>query len=163
MKDLQVLDPLNALVELWRREEVGVGQGNSSKVIQEFEVRNSVVFPTEFRNYLFLCDGMYPDASRDTDRRGFCFWPLHNIKPAFTEFERGQAHETRNLDPALKKYFIFADYLQWSWAYAINLTTDGGNGTIVRVEEPGRVVVVSQSFFEFIRLYIEDSKYIYKS
>jgi hypothetical protein len=97
MKNANVLDPLNTLFELWRTEEVGIGSGNSAKSIQEFEIRNSVLLPTDFRSYLLLGDGMYPDANRDTDRRGFCFWPLQRIKSAFSEFERERAPKAGNL------------------------------------------------------------------
>jgi hypothetical protein len=102
-------------------------------------------------------------AGRDTDRAGFCFWPLPRIVSALDEFGNNKDLRTHLLDPRLKDYFIFADYLHWSWAYAIRLTGDiDARGAIFKVDEPTHLSKVADSFTEFVALYLSDSSRLYE-
>ena len=55
------------------------------------------------------------------------------------------------------EYFVFADYLQWSWAYAVRLRSEDSSVILVGAEGD----VVAASFSEFVRLYIEDAEALY--
>jgi hypothetical protein len=59
--------------------------------------------------------------------------------------------------PDPQAHFVFADYLQWSWAYAIRLGTSG-NPVIFVGAEGG---VVANSFTEFVALYVQDAEALY--
>ncbi len=56
-----------------------------------------------------------------------------------------------------EEYFVFADYFQWSWAYAIRLGSEDSSVILVGAEGD----VVAASFSEFVRLYIEDAEALY--
>ena len=68
----------------------------------------------------------------------------------------------RMFDPVLPgfpddtKFFVFADYLQWSWAYSIRLA-GAMSGRIVIVGKPVPEIV-ADSFDEFVRLYVADAE-----
>jgi hypothetical protein len=158
----KITNQINSLIELWRSEGVGISQGKTVEKIQEFEKRNSVSLPDDFRHYLLRVNGMYPQASQDTDRRGFCFWPLQRVVSVVNEFENNPAHKNDRIDASLENYFVFADYLQWSWAYAIQLRLGSGLARdIVKVDEPSRSIVIASSFAEFLELYLIDSPRLY--
>jgi hypothetical protein len=58
-------------------------------------------------------------AGHDCDPIGFAFWPLARVKSVAEAFAEHTLALPKVSDPA--RYFVFADYLQWSWAYAIHL------------------------------------------
>lgn len=104
----------------WEAEGVNIGDPNSQRRIGEFERDRQVTLPSDFTQYLLRANGMRPVVP-DADRNGYCFWPLERIRSAADEFREPyhRKKETDLTNPELTKYFIFADYLQWSWAFAI--------------------------------------------
>ena len=91
------------------------------------------------------------------DSNLFAFWSLERIKPVADEcpeLEGAKGHES---------YFVFADYMIWSWGYAINLdanSSDAGEVILIGGRRPQQV---ARSFFDFIGLYVQDSKDLYAS
>jgi hypothetical protein len=56
-------------------------------------------------------------------------------------------------------YFLFADYLQWSWAYAIRLGSNATHDVIlVGTRKPQKAAA---TFSEFLELYFRDSQDLY--
>ena len=53
---------LRLLLELWGAEGVGIARGSAPENIQEFEERNSLLLPEEFKIYLSTVNGMCPEG-----------------------------------------------------------------------------------------------------
>ena len=111
------------------------------------------------RQYLSAANGMPTIPGSDVDSNGFRFWPLEHIRPVPTVCAEAGVPVPAVKDPA--RYFVFADYFDWSWAYAIDLSrSDAGSQPIVHVGtlEPK---TVAHSFTEFVDLYVQDSRDLY--
>ena len=105
---------LDRLIARWQAEGAVIRRGVQEEFLSEFEEHNGVVLPWDFKRYFLTADGLSNDG-----RDGFLFWPLASVKsvPAVCKEEKVPL-------PVVDKpnqYFVFADYLQWSWAYAIYL------------------------------------------
>lgn len=142
------------LLEHWKGSGPTVNSGASIQKIGEFEKKNSVVLPIDFVEYLTLANGF--DQSRNyQDNWGFNFWPIEYLCRV-SEYAEGKWYFEKS-----EAYFIFCDYLDLSWVYALHVG-DGGNGEVLLVgthdEKPQ---VIAQSFSEFVRLYLENNSALY--
>jgi len=58
--------------------------------------------------------------------------------------------------------FVFADYLDWSWAYAIRLlATPSESGHIFMIGKQETPIQIAESFSDFVELYLVDSPILY--
>jgi SMI1/KNR4 family protein SUKH-1 len=147
------------LISHWRSLNFLIAPGNSEQTIREFESRKNVIFPPDFREYLLSVNGMLQAGGYDCDPNGFAFWPLSFIKSVREESlnHSSSLPEVQDLD----EHFVFVDYLQWCWAYAIRLTprpSDGGQVIHVGKLHPK---VIASSFTEFVDLYLGDDVELY--
>ena len=145
------------LISYWEAEGLSIGTGNSRGSLDEFENRNSVKLPNDFRHYLTATGGMLPGSNGDT--KGFHFWPLSDLKSVTVVCaETGvPLPEGERLD----KHFVFADYREWSWAYAIDLSgLAEGDHPIIHVGTL-QPKTVARSFSEFLDLYLRDALELY--
>ena len=152
-------EPSDKLVRHWRSLNLLIAPGNPEERVQEFESRKGVVLPHDFREYLLCVNGMVQSGGQDCDPSGFAFWPLARVKSVSDEYAR---HSTpmRKVQDA-DEHFVFVDYLQWCWAYAIRLGP--------RVSDGGQVIpvgtlhhkVIAGSFTEFVDLYLRDARELY--
>lgn len=145
------------LTSYWKSEGISIGTGNSPVSLDEFENRNSVKLPEDFRNYLKATDGMVP--MRNCDSKGFRFWPLSEIGavPAVCADNGVLLPDVEHLD----KHFVFADYREWSWAYAIDLSgPQGAEHSIIHVGTL-KPKTAARSFTQFIDLYLRDARELY--
>jgi hypothetical protein len=133
--------------------------GAPSDALRDFETRHGVRLPPEMRNYLLQLDGMGASWPDDQDARLFSFWQLAQIRPVNEELA---SHGLPPI-PGVDHYFVFADFMTWSWAYAINLAADSttGNEVVLIGTEDGRPLRVAGSFGEFVDLYVSNSPQIY--
>ena len=144
------------LLSHWKRQGLALAKGNAETTLIDFEARNSLRLPPDMRQYLSVANGMPSIPGSYVDPNGFRFWPLEHIRPVPTV-----CAEAGVPSPAVKdseRYFVFADYFDWSWAYAIDLgRSDSGSQPIIHVGtlEPK---TVAHSFTEFVDLYIQDSR-----
>lgn len=145
------------LIQHWRTEGLIVVPGVAEEETREFETRHDVALPPDFRKYLSHVNGMAQIGGQDCDGKYFAFWPLHRIKPVPQECaeNKAQVPVIENVDA----YFAFADYMQWSWAYAICLAS----------KQRGKILqfgtlsprIVANSFTEFVEAYVRDSEQLY--
>lgn len=137
---------------VWTLQKLGVRPGVTSDDVHAFEQKYSVRLPADLADYLLTIDGMY-----DSDNEGFAFWPLRQLKTVPEETK-----DYSNFDDA-DTYFVFADYLIWSWAYAIRLSRDlSQENTVIGIgwNSPKRM---AKSFSDFIELYFVDDPVLYGS
>jgi len=144
------------LVEYWRAQGLSLPAGCDREAIGNFERAHRVALPAEMSAYLMFADGMQQTFRDAWDKDGFAFYPLSAIGSVP---EIGQRY-----NPPLARFssdedfFIFADYLQVSWSYAIRLRGEGNRIVIVGKEIPE---IVAESFQEFVALYVTGSKRLY--
>jgi hypothetical protein len=151
--------PYCQLADYWKSQGLSLPSGNLEETVRDFETRCAVTFPPDLREYLLNIDGMRQVGGHDCDANGFAFWPLARIKNIVTIYR-----EESKAPPGLHEedqYYVFADYLQWSWAYAIRLSN--------RPSEPNHVIhvgtvlpkIIAASFTDFVDLYLQDAPALY--
>jgi hypothetical protein len=143
------------LITTWVNEGLAIRPGCAASALDAFEARENARLPVDLREFLLLANGAGMDA------RGFSFWPLE----AYESFDRAVVRHDANLptvsDP--QSYYVFCDYLHWSWAYSIRLDPAQGLSVGNPVVPIGmtEVFVVANSFSEFATLVREDSPRLY--
>jgi hypothetical protein len=143
------------LVEYWQSQSMRLAQPADEAQVKEFERRYDLDMIPEFRAYLMTVNGMLQSGSDDCDSHLFAFWQLDRIRPVVEECPELQ------LSPEEGRYFVFADYMIWSWAYAIDLMAPSATAGNVILVGGLRQQRVSSTFSEFVRLYVEDSRELY--
>ena len=118
------------------------GEGILSEEIKEFEAKNEIVFPLDFREYLMELNGMM-GYSTDDDMR---FYPLKEIR------------KCNYLDPKYqvlnKNYYVFADFSVQLFNYAIELlpiSSETNSVCLIGAEAP---ILMAQSFTDFLKIYL---------
>ena len=147
------------LLSHWKRQGLVLAKGNDETTLIDFETKNSLRLPPDMRQYLSDANGMPSIPGSDVDSNGFRFWPLEHIRPVPTVCAEGEVPIPDVKDSL--RYFVFADYFDWSWAYAIDLSrADSGSQPIIHVGTL-KPKTVAHSFTEFVDLYIQDAKELY--
>lgn len=146
----------------WRSQGIALARASIESQIRDFESRYDVRLPLDFRDYFLCVNGMETYWPNAQDQQGYSFWPLERIKAVPEEAGNHQYGDRWSRVPGAKSLFIFADYLDWSWAYAIRLGKDSLEKTsvfiIAKKETP---IEVAASFSDFVELYLVDSPTIY--
>lgn len=142
------------LVSKWAGEGLSIRPGCSRALLNEFESRSGLVLPSDLREFLTLANGS------DQDDHGFQFWSLES----YESFR--QQHAQAVACPTVvdrDQYYVFCDYLDWSWAYAIRLAKPGEQAILNCVVPIGmnQMFTVAESFSEFVDLYLVDSPRLY--
>lgn len=141
------------LLAHWGGLGVMTGPGCPADALTDFEARAGVRLPADLRSFLAVANG----ASMDPN--GFAFWPLQAFEPLEVSAQRHEASWPRPADPG--SYYVFCDYLDWSWGYAIELSgREGLHGRVVPVGM-NEVFTIASSFSEFVDLYLSDSPLLY--
>ncbi len=152
-------DSIDRLISHWKSQGILLANGNDEALLAKFEAMHSVRIPCDMRRYLSTVNGMPNTPGGDVDSNGFRFWPLEQIRSVndVCAATGVQAPSGQDND----RYFVFADYFDWSWAYAIDLSGDRRESQ--RVIHVGTLEpkAVAQSFTEFIDLYLADAKTLY--
>jgi len=123
-------------------------------VIQQLQQRYQIHLPPDFQAY--LAEGA---PSEDwMDDGGIIWWAPDRIKSLSDECPGETPARQRNpeIEAEARLYLVFADYLDWCYAYAI-CCSDGPNSgkvALIGVEPDG---FVANSFSSFVRLAAEDS------
>ena len=143
------------LIERWESLGVPVRPGCAEERLAAFEAWAGAQIPADLRELLARANGA------DTDPDGFRFWPVEDYSPV-DEQKALHGYEWPRIDGG-GTYFVFCDYLQWSWAYAIRLagTNDGESGGRIVPIGMNEMFTVAESFSEFVDLYLADSERLY--
>ena len=153
------MKPYQKLVQHWSNDGQTSATGTSEEALRKFEVKYGLTlsFFSDFRDYLLNVDGMVQIGGQDCDEKGFAFWPLNRIRSVPDECATSKVKipEVDDVD----RYFAFADYMQWSWAYAICLAP-GQKGRVLQfgTHSPR---IVADSFGEFVDAYVRDADELY--
>jgi|HubBroStandDraft_1064217.scaffolds.fasta_scaffold24990_2 hypothetical protein len=148
---------VDRVINRWKQEGVSPRAPCPFAAVHAFERKEGLVLPEDFRTYWLSADGMPEALGQSQDSAGFSFWPLHRVARADVELK--QRSPTTPLGPESASYYVFADYLDWSWAYAIKLRPMG-IGHVVTVGTLSEHTV-AQSFSEFLDAYLLDASTLY--
>lgn len=150
----------DTLTAHWRSIGLSIAPGNSAEEIAHFEKRHKIRLAEDLRGYLLAVNGMLAIGPNDCDPNGFSFWPLERIKTVREESATHRSPLPQITQP--DQYFVFADYLQWSWAYAIRLDSNQDLPNDVIFVGTQKQKQIAASFSEFVELYLRDAEELYK-
>lgn len=135
------------LVAWWDRTEAGIPIGGASEeTLAALERRYGIVLPPDFRAYL---QNACPSAE-EMDWESVTWWHLDRICNVPDGFEHPVGTGVRDQG---RRYVFFADYLIWSWAWAVCCEPGPDWGTVVVID---RDAVVANSFSDFVAGYLSD-------
>jgi hypothetical protein len=144
------------LVRHWEAQGLMLSHPASAQQIAEFESAHGVKLTDDFGDYLRRVNGLVDIGWSGVDRNGFAFWPLRQMRNAQQYDPDGQVAKSLKAT-----CYVFADYRERSWAYAIDLGLWSlTRGQIVHVATLQPKVVAS-SFTDFVSLYLGDSRALY--
>jgi hypothetical protein len=156
MTNSSILRARDLLVAYWNdkgRASLAAGRGEAG--VRQVEVRLGLTLSPDFRSYLLAVDGFA--SPKDQDQTGFRFWPSKEITTV-DAFKFGQlaSAETSGL-------VLFADYLDWSWGYAVSAATVPAERTGVFIvgTADGRPHRIAGTFADFAELYVADDPLLY--
>lgn len=147
------------LVIHWKSSGIFIQPGVAEEQVREFESRYQVILPPDMKGYFLHVDGMKMTMNSCKDKEGFSFWPLSQVKTVEEEMSR-LAVEHYNVQ-GLEEFFVFADYFDWSWAYAIHLSSDLTTRNQIILIGKDAPIKLAASFTDFVALYIADSPELY--
>jgi hypothetical protein len=153
----EFMQPYEKLIQRWSAEGLAIVPGVSEDAVLAFESKHGVAIPADFREYLLHVDGMSQVGGHDCDEQGFGFWPLSRIKTVPDECAANNV-QVPTLE-SVEHYFAFADYMQWSWAYAISF--EGRHGGKILQFGTLSPRIIADSFAEFVEAYVHDSEQLY--
>jgi hypothetical protein len=138
------------LKHFWLAQGMQARSGAAEPELQNFESRYGVQLPPDLREYFAVVDG--GDGTFSFDDK-FLFWPLAEVERA-SDWYRDQFLGDQS------SYFVFADYLLQSRCYAIQLTPQGGQKSLVigisSFDRNYEVDIMADSFSEFAERYLAD-------
>jgi hypothetical protein len=145
------------LIAHWRDQGLEPRPPCATAEVDGFEMREHVVLPEDLRRYWLSADGMREENNQSQDSEGFSFWPLRRVIRVDKEMERRSPHTPLPVDSSA--YYVFADYLDWSWAYAVKLrSSEAGKVILVGAQA---ISLVADSFSEFVETYLSDGRALY--
>lgn len=146
----------SSLLEHWTSDSsASIQNPATQQEITLFENTNKAVMPNAFKNYLILVNG-FNQSGKYHDDSGFNFWPIEKICSVHP-FEDGR-FSFSDAD----SYYIFCDYLDFSWAYAINFSPEKGEDTVIAIGTKNNFPkVIAKDFSEFVEIYLRDDDRLY--
>jgi len=114
--------------------------------IADIEARYAMTLPEDFREYLAsACP--YEDRHDSEDTTWWGFEQIRSLPEAYPHAVSGELAWH-----AVDKYLVFADFMVWCWAWAINCGDDERRGRVAIIGgSPDRFV--AKSFRDFLQLY----------
>ena len=142
------------LREYWLLDDVEIMLPVSCEMIRDFEQSQKASLPPDFVRYLKFANG-FNQFGEYQDRNGFNFWPIDKICRV-SNYDDG-----RFKFESSDEYYIFCDYLDFSWGYAIRTDRNGLGSVVLVGSRDGAPERVARSFPDFIRLYLRNDPRIY--
>lgn len=144
--------PSKNLVEHWERQNIRISTADN-QIMKRFDKSKNVHLPYDFIELYSRVNGMEDLYPNYTDEEGFLFYPLNKVLTLEEEFGFRNNENDNTV-------FIFADYLQKSWWYGFKINSQY-NYVIGLVASYEIFRPITDSLFEFIQLYIDDSPKLY--
>ena len=134
----------------WDRAGIPSPVPASPSEIDRFELKVGRRLPDDLRTYFLTLNGMPEDHG---DRALFRFIPLAQVQDVI---QLGWASEPQNT----KSLYMLVDLAIGAACYAVRLSAPGSGSVFsIRTDEP---VMVSESWSQFLALYLDDSPLLYQ-
>jgi hypothetical protein len=143
------LSPLERLLFWWDRAPA---PDPPEREIRALEERYSVRLPEDFRGYLFAA---MPHGN-EWDAEGTRWFPVADIKSLREECADWDTVSALDSD----KLLVFADFLIWCYAWAIDCSDTANRGKIALIT--GNDHYVAGSFDEFLDRYLRDDAALHR-
>ncbi len=141
------LTPSERLLQWWGEFSPGVGDTR----LNQLENRYAIRLPDDFRAYLKAA----MPAGNEWDAEGTRWWPLGDIKSIH---EESKAHSYWEAEAGDDKRLLFADYLIWCWAWAVDCSDGPNRGRVLLVSDANHYV--ADSFDDFLDRYMRNDRSI---
>lgn len=140
------IDLINELITYWRNNNISIKK-KSMLEINEILRKRKLVLPNDFK-LLYK----YANGADKYDKEGFLFYSIEHIVSVSKKF---------STDNKLNNVLLFADYLQQSWWYGLNII-DNNNYQIGIIPNNNYFKIITTSLSDFIKLYLQDSHLLYE-
>jgi hypothetical protein len=143
---------INQTIEYWEKQGIKIVPATQS----DLETARLTI-PEEVLELYKLANGFYWSKGNDSDAdsNGFCFYSLRQFETIYVPSSKG------NKDGEFSIY-IFADYLSRCWFYAIKIFKGQSYEIgIMSTLKKESFKPLTNSFFNFLNLYLVDSDSIY--
>jgi SMI1 / KNR4 family (SUKH-1) len=142
----------SSVLSYWDSTGTPYLRGVKPNDLESFERRYGVAAPAPFRELYLTTNGTSVDGSRGVDPEGYSFFELAQVAP----------------DPEYPWAFVFADFMDYSYAYAIDLKGQDlfpfPIGSIYIVGGFGKVpILVAKDLNEFLELYVSEDERMYQT
>lgn len=138
------------LLAAWQRETPPIVTRQASEAeIEALEARYAIGLPPPFRTYLLHACPV-EDAILDSNLT--YWWPLGRLRSLAEELPDKGLGKTPIPNP--DSLLVFADYMFWCFAWAIDCSPGPGYGKILLIDEKPHIV--AESFAAFVARYLED-------
>ncbi len=141
----ETMSPLQRLIHWWGDDATS---GVSPSELEAFEARYAIRLPDDFRAYMMA---VMPKGN-DLDSEGTCWWALDRLKSVREECAQWEGGTGVDGD---EKAIVFADYLIWCFAWAIDCSDGENRGKIILLTG-AKNPCVAESFNQFLDRYIRD-------
>jgi hypothetical protein len=147
--DITILDEL---VQYWENQSIKIS-GLTKEKIKNIEKDKGITLPLDFVNFYRKVNGMEDLYPNWHDKEGFLFYPLEMV----INYKEGVGFE---VSPSVGNVLIFVDYLQKCWWYGVDVVSEN-EYTIGIIADGNTFKPITNSLFDFIRLYLLDSPVLY--
>lgn len=147
---------LNKLEKLWQSFGIDTSKGVSYKEIADFESKNNLKIPKDLSDFFILLNG----TKEKYDHKSFEFKTLNqfkNIKEELSDYSGIPDYSNIvNTIQNPETYYLIADYSFFVCCYAIKLYSCNNSNNDIIVIWGDKYKKISDSFSEFINLYLND-------
>ncbi|MDT8759664.1 SMI1/KNR4 family protein [Sphingomonas psychrotolerans] len=143
------LSPLERLLSWWDQCPVDTPL---HREIDALEERHAIRLPDDFRRYLLAT---MPQGN-EWDDEGTRWFPLADIRSLREECAEWDTVSALDSD----KLLVFADYLIWCYAWAVDCSDTANRGRVALIT--GRDHYVADSFDEFLDRYLRDDGMLHR-
>jgi hypothetical protein len=147
------------LIESWRSQDLPIQKACEEDDIRSFETRHKIALPPDIREYFLNVNGMTTHFPGYQDEEGFSFWQLERMRTIAEENEAlGRPFSILTEENSL---FLFCDYLDWCWAYAVKILPGSGGAEGIYLVCCHNPIRITDSLSDFVRMYLERSDQLY--
>lgn len=145
------------LLSYWKGQPISIRPPVNDEILRDFEGSYGITLLEDVRDYYEHSDGFAQvfesETKRYWDKQGFNFYPLSKVVPVDSIYDGDCSF------PGSNDYYVFADYLDWCWGYAVRLAPNAS--TVVIIGKRDKPVLVAETFNKFVDLYIANHDAIY--
>jgi len=147
------------LIDSWRSQNLPMQKACEEDDIRSYETRNKMALAADMRGYFLNVNGMTTHFPGYQDEEGFSYWPLERMRIVAEDNEAMSRRYLRLTEE--DSLFLFCDYMEWSWAYAVKIRPGSGAAEGIYLVCCRNPIKIADTFSDFVRLYLDGSDQLY--